>query len=279
MEEMFISLPNADVYYWRNDFQSTKQTLLLVHGFRGDHNGLRFIAENLANEYNVIVPDLPGFGKSGKFKSGKHDLDNYVDTLNDFIKSLRLKKKPVLVAHSFGTIISAKLAYEAPELSSKDMVLICPIATTALSGLVQKTSDKLIGAAYFLPENVGKRITGSKVVADVVSAKMTRTKDKETKKLIKEEHRKHFGKFASNKSMLEGLRATNNNSVGMFARDIDKRVLLIATEFDDVTSVQKQRRLKKLFKNAELRVLKDTGHLVHYEAPDEAAAVIADFLG
>lgn len=55
-------------------------------------------------------------------------------------------------------------------------------------------------------------------------------------------------------------------------------VLLIAAERDDLGSVAGQRTLAGLMPDAELHVLPGVGHLVHYEAPAEAAALITDFL-
>jgi pimeloyl-ACP methyl ester carboxylesterase len=55
-------------------------------------------------------------------------------------------------------------------------------------------------------------------------------------------------------------------------------VLLIAADQDDITPLDAQRAIQKEFPDAELQVLKNVGHLVHYEKPIETAAVIRDFL-
>jgi len=266
------------MYYWQGRFDGRRKTLLLVHGFRGDHNGLRFIAEGLEEKFNVIVPDLPGFGKSSEFESGKHDLNAYVDALREFIEELKLKQKPLMVAHSFGTIVTSKLAYEAPDVMGEKVVLICPIATKALTGRIVKLGDRIVGLTGKMPDKLGKKMTGSKLVADLVSLKMTKTKDKELKRRVKEEHRRYFGGFATNKSMIEGMRAANSGSVGMFAREIDKEILVIATELDDLTSVESQKRLVKKFTNARIEVVDETGHLVHYERPEEVARLVKEFM-
>ena len=42
------------------------RTILVVHGFRGDHHGLLRVADQLP-DMRLIMPDLPGFGRSAAF--------------------------------------------------------------------------------------------------------------------------------------------------------------------------------------------------------------------
>lgn len=277
MKEKLVKLKNAEVYYWQNEQRKGRTGLLLIHGFRGDHNGLRFIAEYLVDDYNITIPDLPGFGKSSEFREGKHDLENYVEILEDFIGAAGLRQ-PVVVAHSFGTILSSRLAEKTPELISDKLILICPIAKLATKGVAKKITDMAIAAGRRLPGGVGKRITGSKLVADAVTLKMTRTKDVDLKRRVKEEHRKYFGDFSSNKSMLEGLTTSNNHHVGMFADKVGKNVLVVATELDDFSSIEDQQKLAKQFARGQIKIIRGTGHLVHYEKPEDVAGAVRKFV-
>jgi pimeloyl-ACP methyl ester carboxylesterase len=47
------------------------RTILVIHGFRGDHHGLLRVADQLP-EMRLIMPDLPGFGSSEPFTSMDH---------------------------------------------------------------------------------------------------------------------------------------------------------------------------------------------------------------
>jgi len=55
--------------------------------------------------------------------------------------------------------------------------------------------------------------------------------------------------------------------------------LLIAGASDDIAPLDGQRALAARLADAELVVIPDLCHLVHYEAPAEAAAAIERFLG
>src|SRR5437868_8239605 len=108
----------------------TKQTIIMIHGFRGTHHGLLLIA-NFLKGNRLIIPDLPGFGKGAKLKT--YDLDNYVLWLHRYMKALQLKELPILLGHSFGSIICAAYAEKYPD-TIKKLVLVNPIGAPALEG-------------------------------------------------------------------------------------------------------------------------------------------------
>jgi pimeloyl-ACP methyl ester carboxylesterase len=68
------------------------------------------------------------------------------------------------------------------------------------------------------------------------------------------------------------------NDVGHFADGLTGPVLMIVADRDDITSLSKQRELAACLDDATLHIVKDVGHLVHYEAADEAAGAIRRFL-
>ena len=94
--------------YWVYNDDPKLPNLVMIHGYRGTHHGLELVAKQLTN-YRVIVPDLPGFGES-KPLNKEHSLNNYVEWLNEFITDSNLPKPPILLGHSFGSIIAGNYA-------------------------------------------------------------------------------------------------------------------------------------------------------------------------
>jgi pimeloyl-ACP methyl ester carboxylesterase len=86
-------------------------TIVLVHGFRGDHHGLSAIAGAL-HDFNVVIPDLPGYGRSPVF-AGTHDLDAYGRWLITFLAELG--GNPYVLGHSFGSLIALEAASRLKE--------------------------------------------------------------------------------------------------------------------------------------------------------------------
>lgn len=54
--------------------------------------------------------------------------------------------------------------------------------------------------------------------------------------------------------------------------------VLVAAQRDDITPIEAERELAGMFSDAELVEIADVGHLIHYEAPAEAAGAIRRFL-
>ena len=73
--------------------------------------------------------------------------------------------------------------------------------------------------------------------------------------------------------------ASVSHDVREFASRITQPTLLIAAERDDITPIEAERELARLFANAALVEIADVGHLIHYETPAPAAAAIRTFLG
>lgn len=252
--------------------------VFMVHGFRGDHHGLLRIVEALPN-HRVIVPDLPGFGQ-GSVLPGSHNAAAYADFVLAGFRALGLGSDTVLLGHSFGSIIAARTAAESPELIS-ELVLVNPICEPALEGpkgITSKAAELYYRAAAKLPEAAGHALLANPLIVRGMSIMMAKTSDPGLRRWIHAQHDAYFSAFASRAVVLEAFRSSISETVRDSAADLRMPVLLIAADRDDLGSVPAQRRLAAMIPDAELEIIEGCGHLVHYEAPDVAAALIADFL-
>ena len=251
------------------------ETVVLVHGYRGDHHGLESFAGGLTN-FNVVAPDLPGFGTSEPLKV-EHSLDSYASWFKSFLEHLGAKN-PLVVGHSFGTLVvsstEAKLG-----LFSK-IVLVNPVAGGRIVG-ISKVLLEFVKFYYWLahlvPEFVGNKMTKTYLLVDSMSAYTTKSKDKALRRWIKQQHRSHFNSFANSQVVWEAYLAATENVVTPYVKEIHKPVLLIAAELDEITPVSAVYEFAKTMDNAEVHEIKGCGHLVHYEAAEEAITVINEF--
>ncbi|MDB5180623.1 MAG: hypothetical protein JWO54_381 [Candidatus Saccharibacteria bacterium] len=256
---------------------ATKQTIVMIHGFRGTHHGLIPIANHLKGN-RLVVPDLPGFGKGEKLKT--YDLDNYVLWLHRYIKALNLPNPPVLLGHSFGSIICAAYAEKYPKTIVR-LILVNPIGSPALEG-PNKVMTKLAVAYYKigakLPEKSAYKWLSAQPIVKVMSVTLAKTHNKELRAFIHKEHRQHFSRFHSAQSVLEGFKTSISHTVRDFAPNIPTPTLLIAGSLDDITPLGDQYALVKLFPKATLKVINDVGHLTHYETPEVVAKYVQAFI-
>lgn len=250
----------------------------MVHGLRGTHHGLDLVAKKLPG-FRVIVPDLPGFGIS-KPLDGEHSVKNYVQWLHDFIADLKLHEPPVLLGHSFGSIIASHYAKKYSSSISK-LILENPVGAPVLKG--PKAILPYLASVYYwfgkiLPEPIGSRFLASKISVMTMSITMAKTRDKTIRKFIHDQHLQHFSSYATKKVVDEAFKASIHNDVSSVAPYIATPTLLIAGDKDDVTPLKKQQKLVKLFGNAKLVTINKVGHLTHYETPDEVVGAIKTFL-
>ena len=273
-----IKATHGTIHYWT--YHPDKQpVIIMVHGFRGTHHGLDKIAQHLS-DFQLVVPDLPGFGKSAPFTGKEHSVDSYVEFIAELIASLKLKNPPFVVGHSFGSIIASHFAAKHPDMLSK-LVLINPIAAPALEG--PRGALTRLAIAYYwlgrkLPKSAAKSWLGAPPIVKIMSVTMAKTKDKQTLKFIHDQHRQHFSTFASPAIVAESFKASVSSDVSHVAHTLAVPTLLVAGDKDDITAIDKQHELHGKITGSELAVITDVGHLIHYEKPAEAASKISSFL-
>lgn len=254
------------------------RTVVLVHGFRGDHHGLGPVLAQLPG-IRFLAPDLPGFGASEPLADRPHDIDGYVAWLDAFLGAAGVRGTAVLLGHSFGSIVvSAAVASGVP---APKVVLVNPIGQNALAGprgVLTRLAVGFYRVGAALPEKLGFAALRSRLVTRIMSVTMAKTDDKELRRWIHEEHDRYFSAFANRESLLEAFRASVSHDVSEYAARITPSTLLIVADHDDITPLEAQRHLVTLFPEARLVVIEGVGHLVHYEKPVEAAAAIREFL-
>ena len=250
--------------------------ILAVHGFRGDHHGLDRIT-GLMPEYTLIVPDLPGFGSSSAMNRN-HDVQGYAMVLDRLCHELDLGNHVILVGHSFGSLVAAKLA-TLREFAA--LVLLNPISEPPLESS-QRLAASVAGLFYSvcarMPGKIGERILRSQLITDAMSAFMTKSSDPLVRRYVRDQHRAYFAGFSNRKTLSETYRASISHTVQQWAPGISEPVLMVGGEKDEMGSPATQEQLRASFPDAELVMLPDVGHLIHYEKAEETAAAVRCFL-
>lgn len=224
---------------------------------------------------SVLSPDLPGFGETPALVGKPHDLAAYGEWLRLLVTRAAGDRPVVLVGHSFGSIIAAATVADGLEINQ--LILINPIGAPALSGPRGILSRLAVLYYWFgarLPRVIGRPLLRSRLITRGLSMIMTKTQDRELRRWIHDQHDRYFGAYANEHVVLESFTASVSHDVSQSAGHITVPTLLIAGADDDITDLRAQRRLCKLFVEAELMELPDVGHLIHYEAPGRAASAI-----
>lgn len=275
--ESTVQIGGSSTRYWQYGPADAETTIVMVHGFRGDHHGLEPFVAHLPG-YRIVMPDLPGFGESTPLDV-EHNIDGYAAWLIDFVAAVRGDGSTVILGHSFGSIVVSGAI--AAGLDADRIVLVNPIAAPALQGprgLMTRLAVFYYWASAKLPESVGFALLKNPLIVRVMSITMAKTKDSSLRRWIHNQHDRYFSAFSNRDVVLEAFQASVSNTVSQFAPSFTKPTLMIVADRDDITPVAAQRELHAKLAGSELVILTDVGHLVHYETPAQATNALSAFL-
>ncbi len=112
MNESYLKIGDEYLYYRYNEMRPDRKSILFVHGL-GD-SGLSFedaFNDKRFNNYNLIVPDFIGYGRSsGAADKKRYSYDLHVKRLWKLIRKLKLDNL-IVVGHSMGGDLTTLLCH------------------------------------------------------------------------------------------------------------------------------------------------------------------------
>ena len=235
--------------------------LVLVHGFLGSSEmwgpQIKFFKDN----FRVIVPALPGFGKSNNI-----DSCNSIECMARAILRLLDKKKIKnfnLLGHSMGGMIVQEITKIAGE---KILKLIC--YGTGPKGNIPGRFEAIDQSRKKL------KMDGLEATANRIAKTW----------FVKEEKAKYFylcdeaGKQTSIEATDNGLIAMKNWDGVENLRNIKNETLIVWGNQDKAYNFNQVETLKNHIPNSDLKIIDGCSHNVNLEKPDEFNIIVEDFL-
>jgi pimeloyl-ACP methyl ester carboxylesterase len=110
-----IDVQGNNVFY-REAGPKNAPTIVLLHGFPTSSHMFRNLIPRLADRYNVIAPDLPGFGFSAApdRKRFRYTFENLAKVIGSFVEVIGLEKYAIYV-FDYGAPVGFRLALAHPE--------------------------------------------------------------------------------------------------------------------------------------------------------------------
>jgi N-formylmaleamate deformylase len=109
----YLTANNLKIHYYRTG--GDKLPVVINHGAGDDGLCFTHVVKELEQDYDVIMPDARGHGKSGSGK-GDYSTSQRVEDLAGLIRSLKLER-PIVGGHSLGAETSMHMAAQYPELT------------------------------------------------------------------------------------------------------------------------------------------------------------------
>ena len=227
--------------------ESSKEPLLILHGWQRDLSEWVPVAERLSDQYKVILLDLPGFGGTNKAEAD-FDTYDYANFCEEFLKKLKVEKCAVL-GHSFGGRIGIVLAAKTN--------LVSKLILVDSAGLREKESPltKIKRAMFKLI---------FKILPKPISIRV--------KNLLGSEDYKSSG------SLRNTFVKVVNQDLSSLLSEIKAETLIIWGSEDPVLSVSQTKIFKKLIPKSKVRIVWSASHSPHIEKPESFFETISQFL-
>ena len=237
---------------------------LLIHGMTVSGEMFAPIAEQLAATHQLIIPDLPGHGRSGSVP-GPYSPQRLAGDLADLLSHLQMRQATVL-GYSQGGPVALQLAHDHPDLLGR-LILVCTYAFNMLSrrerveGLLIPWIFRIIG-----PRRLGAMIrrrpatTGGKALTTAQAEFVAR--------LIAETPRAAAGDWAREAMAFDGRR---------WLADIAVPTLVVAGAKDSAVPTHHARMLAQDIPGAALREIPDAGHMLIFTHAAELLTIIDEW--
>jgi N-formylmaleamate deformylase len=111
-QEGNVTIDGIKIHYYRSG--GKKPPIVLLHGATDDGLCWGRTAQELAERYDVIMPDAQGHGLSDRL-GPKFSFGNHTKQVAGLVEELRLKE-PIIMGHSMGAGTTCNLAMEYPSI-------------------------------------------------------------------------------------------------------------------------------------------------------------------
>ena len=226
--------------------------LVLIHGYPLDHTIWDEAAQFLEATFDLIMPDVRGFGESttAEAQYGMEDLASDVACLLDHLGLDRA----AVAGHSMGGYIALAFARMYPQR----VLGLGLISSQAAADTPERKEGRYKTAAQVAERGAG-------VVAESMTAKLSA--DPRVQGFVRAliERQSRAALIGALKSMAERSDSTSVLS------SIDLPIVLIHSDGDELIPIERAREMKMLRPKARLIELAGKGHMPMMEAPRETA--------
>ncbi|MBK5285757.1 MAG: alpha/beta fold hydrolase [Bacteroidia bacterium] len=242
---------------------------IILHGLFGMSDNWMTMAKRLSeNDFHVITPDLRNHGQSPHSEEW-----DYVWMADDVFELMDAEKiiNPVVIGHSLGGKVAMQMVSKQQEKFSGIVVAdIAPKKYPVMHGSILSALREL---------NL-QSLSSRKEAEQILSQKIT---DNATLQFLM---KNIFRKDVNEKKLLswrfnlevisEKIDAIGNEI--MFRSPVELPAMFIRGERSDYVTDSDFLTVKKAFPAAELITIKNSGHWIHAEQPDNFFTIVSEFL-
>lgn len=244
--------------------------LLLIHGSGPGTSAMawRFVLPELAKKFDIVAPDIVGFGYTDRPEGFQYNLANWRDHLLGVVDALELREFSV-VGFSLGGALAASMAVHVPGRIDKLILMNSagvPFPVTEGADAVWDYTPSLENMQALLKIIMwNEKLANNREMAEMLYKASIRPG-------VYEAFSAMFP--APRQRRLDDLRTPEDK-----IRQITAPTLIVHGREDRIVPLATSYRFHELIDNSQLHVYGQCGHLTLVEKAPEFSRLAADFLG
>jgi 3-oxoadipate enol-lactonase len=236
--------------------------LFLFHSLLSDRGSFDAITPKLSQSFRVIVPELPGFGRSSTVEGG---FAGIADRMAEVVKDGAGGEAAIVLGNGYGGFVALQMAVRHPAIARK---FILADAGAAFSEPGRDAFRNMAAAS---------RARGLQAITDVAMRRLFAPEFQAQHPDLMRDRREAFLRTDA-----QVFRAACGALAELDLRpelgEVKVPVLVLVGEQDEATPPPMSRELAALLPNARLKILTGCAHVPQLQAPQAFLDAIADFL-
>jgi 2-succinyl-6-hydroxy-2,4-cyclohexadiene-1-carboxylate synthase len=271
---MKIDIHNTkiNIHFVKDELKS-KIPILLLHGFTGSLEDWNFIDDNLSQEFTAIKIDLIGHGESDSpTKIEAYTFESQIEIINKIIQKLELEKV-IILGYSMGGRLALSFSMQYPE-----KIIALVLESTSFGVEEENEKNERINSDKILAKQI-RNSTIENFITDWLNIPLFKTLQNISAERVKELKQK---KIKSNSSMglansLLSFSTGKMKNYFQLCSTFKKPVLLVSGDLDSKFKAISE-KANRILPNSEISIVKNCGHNVHFENPQEFLKLVNKFL-
>lgn len=277
MRENKVIVNDFEIRYLKSEKRNTskKKNVLFIHGLGSSSDRWLDIPDALSRYYYPIVAvDLIGFGGSDKPVTVDYTIEYFSKFIRDFIDCKQIwrndddgddSRKTIIVGHSLGGYIAAKVAIEDQDLIEKLVLIDSSGMLKKPTPLLEQYLNAALNPSFENVKNVFELMLGNPALLNlgIVDAFIKRINLVGAKYAFKSAFENSTKKYIE----LSELQRIENIPA-----------LIICGAADKLIPVSHSKQFNKVLKRSQLEIVENTGHAPFSEKPSIIFDIMRIFL-
>src|SRR5258708_3987685 len=241
--------------------------LWLFHSLLSDRASFDAIVPQLSKSFRVIVPELPGFGRSQPvIDSGlEGGLAAVADRMAEAVRDGAGGQDAIVLGHGYGGFVALQMAIRHPEIAARLILADCGAAFSEA------------GRDAFRNMAAASKAKGLSAITDVAMRRLFAPEFQAEHPDLMQDRREAF-LYTDPEVFRAACEALANLDLRPDVDKVKVPVLVLVGEHDEATPPPMSHELAALLPHAHLKIIAGCAHVPQLQSPEMFLDAIGDFL-